>query len=323
MKKIVSLLLASAMALSLTAVSFAARTPSVDVTVNPIAYNDADAWLAENWEDSMANYDDYGMYEIVFDLNDIGTLNRSLKQGKVTGTVLTHAQFDMELVGDETAVDDIIWVTMDPASSITTGSAKGGTANTSYYNGFMACWTEQSDMKNAYPNTNGTIDNASVAGIVKFYLLAPNGTEFKANAKSYMQVTPVTSGTPGAVETVSLTFDNFVLAAEDIGGGEEGGDEEDVLTFTIAEGTIYENGTVWACTIANAVDGLAKLEATFKAGEATKSVITTKLAAWGGEGATAFNIGINTSKAGVVADAIAATITDGAGATATAEAAAN
>lgn len=314
MKKIVSLLLASAMALSLTAVSFAARTPSVDVTVNPIAYDDADAWLAENWEDSMANYDDYGMYEIVFDLNDIGTLNRSLKQGKVTGTVLTHAQFDMELVGDETAVDDIIWVTMDPASSITTGSAKGGTANTSYYNGFMACWTEQSDMKNAYPNTNGTIDNASVAGIVKFYLLAPNGTEFKANAKSYMQVTPVTSGTPGAVETVSLTFDNFVLAAEDIGGG----DDEEVLTFAIAEGTIYENGTVWACTIANAVNGLASLSATVTAENgAEKTFGTSNLSAWGGAGATEFNIGINTAKAGVVANAIEATITDGNGATAT------
>lgn len=307
LKRILSALISSAMAFSAVAMAATAPAPTADVSV--VRWEDATTaeWLLSNWDQDYID-EGYGMYEVTFDLDNLGTLSHKASKGKTSGTKFIFAQAAME-VDSADACADFVWTGNEPESSLGNTYVKLGYATK--WNGFALYYSNID--KGAYPSTSTTIENASVEGVLKAYIYAPDGTVLECNAdNSFIQTQVFVDNNPSGEPVKSnFVFDDIVL---DVAGG----DDEEVLTFAIAEGTIYENGTVWACTIANAVNGLASLSATVTAENgAEKTFGTSNLSAWGGAGATEFNIGINTAKAGVVANAIEATITDGNGATAT------
>jgi len=301
-KKIASLLVSATMAFSAFAAVASAETKgTLDLTTYE-AYT-----AAEAAELGVEIPDTHGLFLIGLDFADIGPLSY-----QTSGSGLTAKNYGDKLTAVSIVISDdaVDFVMVDPDNSALAFDTYSGNLAT----GGLKVEYLDAGVKTAYPTTKGT-GVTGTENMVIAYVTAPLGTEVAPKVE--YQVT--SWGTDGKLAGSAWYEATCAFTL----GEAAGGDDEEVLTFAIAEGTIYENGTVWACEIANAVDGLAKLEATFKAGEATKSVITTKLGAWGGVGATEFNIGINTAKAGVVANAIEATITDGAGATATAEAVAN
>lgn len=317
MKKIISLVAAAAMMLTASATAFAAakypaNSDAPKVTAHyAVTEVDADGW---------------NNVSITFDLDDLGDLNATYASRKHSGLKLASFAISAKN-SDEIAFDTDV---VGGLSNINLGAAAayGNSLATMDGKGFNLLFNTATASV-AFPSTTGEEVKASaVDNAVTVSFWAAPGTITLSDAQvSYLLFAGnalSAEGNENAFRTVSIVNPTWTIGdacdCDECNPGAGDDEEEDTLTFAIAEGKIYDNGTVWACEIANAVDGLAKLEATFKAGEATKSVITTKLAAWGGEGATAFNIGVNTAKANVVADAIAATITDGAGATATAEA---
>lgn len=300
MKKIVSLFAAAAMMLSATFTAFAALPENCDpkAALSLVSVSEPNA---------------AGMYtcKVQIDLSDLGDLSDLYEYGAWhNGTKLHYFKFSIRGAAD-----------MKVTKKAYTGalSDAGATGLSQKYTG-----TDASGFDFLFQTTDGTVaypvaDEADVElktnkcdNAVTFEFMTKAGTvNFSDIRVGYLPFVEdsLVAGSESAKTAVAITgASSFAIPPV----------EEKELELSIAEGKIYDNGTVWACTIANAVNGLASLSATVTAENgAEKTFGTSNLSAWGGAGATEFNIGINTAKAGVVANAIEATITDGNGATAT------
>lgn len=303
-KKIASLLVSATMAFS--AFAAVANAEEVKGTLELTTYAAYSA--AEAAELGVEIPDTHGLFLIGLDFADIGPLSY-----QTSGSGLTAKNYGDKLTGVKIDItdDSVDFIMVDPDNSTLDFATNSGNLDA----GGLTFTYSNTGVKTAFPTTKGT-GVTGTENMVIAYVTAPLGT--KVTPTVIYQVT--SWGSTGALTGdvwYEATADEIALG-EAAGGGDEGDDE---LTFTIAEGTIYANGTVWNCTVANAVDGLKSLTATFTDSEGnTKDVATTRLSAWGGAGETGFAIGVNTVKSGKTVNAITATITDGADATDTAEA---
>lgn len=312
MKKLLSLLISASMAFATIAtVANAAinASPKAEITYQEYTKEQADSMagaLGTTFAENEA------LFLITLNLKDLGSLSLSTKtESDLFGNSVSKYS-GLKLVGAEIEVCDEVEFLMNNAngSQIKWGNA----AKKANGKGIYLSWAE-TDAQKSYPSVDtesiSTLDAAFV-GFVK----AVKGTELTFDFSKVAFTRFADSVADSSDQNVA-----FALTLEPVTLGEAAGGDDEVLSLEIATGEIHPNGTVWACTIANAKEGLAQLNATFKGTKggvaAEKTVITTKLGDWGGVGATEFNIGINTAKAGVVANEINATITDGTGATAT------
>lgn len=294
MKKIISLLAALAMMVSVSATAFAVvpvdAAPKGIVALTDLGEAD----------------DTFHIYELKVNLVDVGTLTFNKDAGagkKYSGTKI--AQFDFKIVGAD------IYTDSKKGSLGTTGWSGTGdcTEDSNGFFGILASYLE-TDPELNYPQTVGSTTNKCDGAIVIEFYGIP-GAEINLASGNLGYLTYSVSGMSNINDGFKYAPVSFDTASFTLPGGAEVKE----LEMTVDCEGKFDNGYVWTAEITQGDEGeVDSLTAEFVSGgqTANRGVVnigdlTSK---FGGAGSLRFNIGLVTTK---ILDSATFTVTDNAG----------
>ncbi len=282
-RKITSLLIASMMAFSaFSALTEAAEAaPKANVVVTQWTDADAEDYWGEPLDDG------YGIFKVVFNLSDLGTISNKEKRGAINGYLLTSVRAELHAENIKLC---------KKASKLGSVSQSG---NASDFAGVIALYNEMT--LDAYPcNTGTTIDddNHSVDDAITLDLYGPVGSTITFENCS-IGVQHVVDGTFNNEEPV---YTSFEIDSITLGKKIEPPVEEKELGLTIDKTTEAkkENGYIWKLNLTQkngAQAGSFTADFTDSKGDTnTKTARNNVADFFGGEGSVEFYVGLKTAR---------------------------